>query len=77
MKFKNPYALPAGVAGKVAQHAPAVEAWLRAQVNNKVVTLAELRAGLPSIGADLSRPVVNQILQDLGIEIENPEDDAA
>lgn len=77
LRFKNPYAGKIGAEAKIATHTPAVQAWLQANPANRVVTLAELRAGLPLIAADLTRPVVNQILQNLGCEIENPENGAA
>lgn len=62
---------------KAEQHAPAVLAWLQANAGNHFVTLAELRAGLPAIAADLTRPVVNEICRINGIEIDDPADTAA
>lgn len=76
IRFQNPY-FKTPTQLKVAQHAPAVVAWLQSQSSNRVITLAELRAGLPDIAGDLSRAVVNQICQDIGAEIENQEDDQA
>lgn len=75
MELFNPYFRTA-LEFKVAQHKPAVDAWLKlpAQAAQRIITLAELRAGLPLIAADLTRPVVNQIMQELGVKIKNPED---
>lgn len=75
IRFANPYFV-SPVQAKANQHAPAVIAWLQAptQAANKVITLAELRAGLPAIAADLTRQVVNQITAMIGATIENPED---
>lgn len=76
MKFRNPWATNP-VEAKANQHQPAVVAWLQANPGNKVVTLAELRAGLPAIAADLTRPVVNHILQNIGAEVDDNADQAA
>lgn len=73
IRIKNPH-WKSSVQLKAEQHAPAVSAWLQANPTNKVVTMAELRAGLPAIAADLSRAVINAICQQIGAEIENPED---
>lgn len=79
MKFRNPWFVPPVSAdeAKRAAMAPAVKAWLQTQTGNKLVSLAELRAGLPALAADLTRPMVNQILADLGIVIDNPDDQSA
>lgn len=71
MKFNNPF-FKSAAQKKVEQHQPAVVAWLTAQASNRVITLAELRAGLPAIAGDLSREVVNQICANIGAEIEDP-----
>lgn len=76
MKFQNPF-FKSAAEKKVEQHQAAVVAWLTAQAANKVITLAELRAGLPAISADLSRVVVNQICQNIGAQILDPEDTEA
>lgn len=62
---------------KAEQHAPTVAAWLAANASNHFVSLAELRAGLPAISADLTRPVVNHICFLLNITVENADDAAA
>lgn len=62
---------------KAETHAPAVAAWLAANATNQAVTLAELRAGLPAIAADLTRAVVNQICSILGLEVTGANDQAA
>lgn len=62
---------------KAEQHAPAIDAWLKTQTGNKVVTIAELKAGVPAAAGDLSHAVVNQICAMLGLQIENPEDQEA
>jgi hypothetical protein len=59
---------------KAEQHAPAVQAWLQANAGNRLVTLAELKAGLPAAAPDLSRAVFNQICAQLGVVIDNPDD---
>lgn len=61
---------------KAEQHAPAVRAWLDANPQNRQVSLAELRAALPAIAADLSRPVVNQIAVIIGAQVEGADDQA-
>lgn len=73
LKFINPH-FKTPVQLRAEQHAPAVVAWLQAQSGNRVITMAELRAGLPAIAADLSRQVVNQICANIGVTVENPED---
>lgn len=76
LRLINPYYKTA-VEQKAEQHAPAVDAWLQGQTSNRIVTLAELRAGLPAIAAELTRPVVNQIARLLNVAIDNPEDTQA
>lgn len=76
MRFQNPF-FKTPVEVKVQAHKPAVVAWLQAQATNRVITMAELRAGLPDIAADLTRAVVNQICADIGAEIDNPQDETA
>lgn len=61
---------------KAEKHAPSVDAFLAANQENKAVTLAELREGLPAIAGDLSRTVVNQIVVILGLEVEGADDQA-
>jgi len=62
---------------KAETHAPAVAAWLAANPGNRFVGLGELRAGLPAISADLTRPVVNHICTILGLEVLGADDQAA
>lgn len=76
MKFQNPF-FKSAAQKRVEQHQAAVVAWLTAEADNRVITLAELRAGLPAIAADLSREVVNQICANIGAEIEDPSDTQA
>lgn len=57
---------------KAATHAPAVAAFLAANPTMRMVSLAELKAGLPAIADDLNRAVVNQIAKLLAIETESP-----
>lgn len=76
MKLQNPF-FKSAAQQKVEQHQAAVVAWLTTQAATKVITMAELRAGLPAIAADLSRVVVNQICQNIGAEILDPEDTQA
>lgn len=73
MKFINPH-FKSAVQLKIEQHQPAVVAWLQAQTANRIITLAELRAGLPDIAGQLSREVVNQICANIGAEVMDPED---
>lgn len=73
LKLQNPYSVSA-IDAKVKAAAPLVDAWLRANPQEKVVTLAELKAALPDIEADLKREVVNEICAQLGIVIVNPEE---
>lgn len=75
-KIKNPY-WKSQIEKKAETHAPAVSAWLSANAENRLVGLAELRAGLPGIAGDLTRPVVNQICITLGLQVEGQEDTAA
>lgn len=76
LKFNNPYAkTPAEVTAE--QHAAAVDAYLKANPQNKVVTLNEIKTALPAIAGDLNRVVINIIMAKLGIEIVNPTDNDA
>lgn len=59
---------------KAETHAPTVAAWLAANAGNRFIGLAELRAGLPAIAADLSRVVVNQICHNLGLTVVGADD---
>lgn len=61
---------------KAEQHAPAVAAWLANNAANHFIGLAELRAGLPAIAGDLTRPVINQICVILGLQVEGQDDSA-
>lgn len=70
MKLVNPYWKDA-IQTKAETHKPAVLAWLTANAGNRLVTLAGLRAGLPAIAGDLTRPVVQQIAAMAGIVIED------
>lgn len=69
----NP-AWKSNVQKKAEQHAPAVLAWLQANDSNRVVTIAELKAGIPAAAADLNRAVVNQIAVIIGAQVEGAED---
>lgn len=69
MKIVNP-AWKSGAQKKAEQHAPAVAAWLTANPNNRVVTIADLKAAMPEIDGDLRREVVNQIAAIIGAKIE-------
>ena len=71
----NP-AWKSAVQKKAEQHAPAVKSWLEQNPENRLVTIAELRAGLPAIAGDLSRAVVNQIAQIIGAAVEGADDAA-
>ena len=62
---------------KAETHAQAVSAWLAANPANHYVGLAELRAGLPAIAADLTRPVVNHICTILALEVTGADDQGA
>ena len=62
---------------KAETHAPAVLNWMIANQNNKYVTIAELKAGLPAISADLTRAVINQICLIIGAELDGADDAAA
>ena len=73
MKFLNPWCVPP-VKADANLHGPAVRAWLQGQPGNRIITLTELRAGMPAIAAALTRPVVNQICADLGAAVEDPSD---
>lgn len=75
LKIINPN-WKSAVEKKAEQHAPAVGAWLQANAANRYIGLAELRAGLPAIAADLSRAVVNQICVELGLAVEGADDPA-
>lgn len=76
LRIVNPY-YKSPVEIKADQHGPAVVAWLQANAGNKIVTMTELRTGLPAIAADLTRTVVNQICADNGLQIENSDDTQA
>lgn len=75
IRFSNPN-FQSPVAQKAALYAPDVDAWLKlpAQAAQKTFSLAELRAGLPAIAAELTRPVFNQISVTLGLSIDDPSD---
>ncbi len=78
IRFRNPnFRTP--IEAKATQHAPAVAAWLAlpAQASNRMITLNELRAGLPVIAADLNRETFNQIASILDLSIEDPSDNQA
>lgn len=79
LKFKNPYFTPAPTSSEYkakACFAP-VTAWLQTQTANKIITVAELKAALPAIAADIDRQVFNLIMQGLALEVINPEDTTA
>lgn len=72
LKIVNPYAANP-TASKADQHKAVVQAWLQANPAKAAVTLAELREGLPTIASDLSREVVNEIAQRLGLQMTDRE----
>lgn len=75
LKIINPFwRSPAEKAAELA--GPDVVAWLKANASDRVVTIAELKAGLPVHAAALNRAVVNIICTENGIRMENPEDGA-
>lgn len=76
LKIRNPFYLSPDMATAQA-HGAAVRQFMEGRTGDKLVTLAELRAGLPAIAAQLTRPVVNQICADNGWQIDNPEDGQA
>lgn len=57
-----------------AKNAPLIDAWMRTQSSNKVVSLGEIKAGIPAIAAELDRETMNMIVQQLGLVVVNPED---
>lgn len=72
-KIENPnWKTP--VRQKAEQHAPAVAAWLQANAANRYVTIAEMRGGLSAIAGDLTRPVINEICNILGLNVEGADD---
>jgi len=76
LKITNPN-WKSPVEQKAATHAPAVSAWLAANAANRYIGIAELRAGLPAIAADLTRPVINNICSILALEIQGADDPTA
>lgn len=77
IRLVNPYFKPAAQAAreaKAAAHAPVIDAWLRTQTTNRIITLPELKAALPAIAADLDRLTMNMVAASLNIVIDNPED---
>lgn len=77
LKFQNPYyqaPTEKSLDDNVNKHAPAIDAWLKAQSGQKVVTLADIKAALPAVAADLDRVTVNVIMDRLGVPILNPDD---
>ena len=77
LKLQNPYYKPAATKGResnAAKHAPTIDAWLQTQTDQRTVTLADIKAALPAIAADLDRETVNMIAETLGLTILNPED---
>lgn len=72
-EIENPH-WKSAVQQKAETHTPAVAAWLAANAGNRFINLAELRAGLPAIAADLTRPVVNQICANLKIVVTGADD---
>ena len=62
---------------KAEKHAPTVANWLQANAANRYFSIAELRAGLPAIAADLSRQVINEICNILGLNVEGADDQTA
>ena len=77
LKFRNPYFKPAAQAAREASAAalaPQIDTWLKTQTNNKVITLAELKTGVPTIPANIDRETLNMIVELLNITLENPDD---
>ncbi len=77
LKFANPRFKPVAQKTKednAAKDAPLVDAWLLTQTDQKVITLADIKAGLPAIAADLDRETINMIAQQLGMKCLNQED---
>lgn len=77
LKFQNPYFKRAGQKVKednAVKNAPLIDAWMQTQTNQKVITLAEIKAALPAIAAELDRETVNMVGNNLGLVILNPED---
>lgn len=77
LQLANPHYKPTDKKGKAtnaAKNAPLVDAWLQTQTGQKVITLAEIKAALPAIAAELDRESANMISQALGLVILNPED---
>lgn len=69
LKIINPFWL-SPAEKKAAEAGPDVVAWLKANAENRVVTMAELREGVPARAADLNRAVVNLICKANGIEMQ-------
>ena len=77
LKFRIPYFKPAAQAAReanVAALAPQIDAWLKTQTVNKVITLAELKTGVPTIPANIDRETLNMIAAMLSVALDNPED---
>ena len=77
LKFRNPYFKPVAQAAREASAAalaPQIDAWLKTQTVNKVITLAELKTGVPTIPANIDRETLNMIAAMLSVALDNPED---
>lgn len=74
LQIKNPY-FKSTAEKKAEQHAAALDAWLKTVPNKETVSIADLKAQFPAIAADLSREMVNEACQRLGLVIMNPESD--
>ena len=77
LKFANPYfktTAQANAEAKAAADAPIIDAWLKTQVNNRVITLNEIKTALPAIAADLDRLTFNIIARQLGLVYEDASD---
>lgn len=73
IRFLNPY-FKTATQTKVAQHKPAIDAWMKLQVGDRVITIAQLKTAFPAIAADLNRVTVNQLMEEIGAVAENPDD---
>ena len=80
LKFANPYYktnAQANAEAKAATDAPIIDAWLKTQVNNRVISLNDIKAALPAIAADLDRLTFNIIARQLGLVYEDASDTQA
>ncbi len=73
LQIKNPY-FKSAPEKKAEQHAAALDAWLKTVPNKATVSIADLKVAFPAIADDLTREMVNEACQRLGLVILNPED---